>query len=206
MQFTVVAISRTLGAGGEELGTILADELGYRYVDSEIIDRAAALARVAPAEIARVEDRAAATSRVLQKLDEAATGGTLEAAVQALDPTVAEGYEHLIVDVIRETAAMGFMVIVAHGASIPLAGMPGLLRVLVTASPEVRAERVATEEGVGPTVARERVAASDQARADYFARFFGVVRELPTHYDLLINTDVLSVDHAARALLAVIRE
>ncbi len=39
----VIAISRTLGAGGESLGEALADALGFRYVDSEIIERAAAL-------------------------------------------------------------------------------------------------------------------------------------------------------------------
>lgn len=204
MQFTVIAISRTLGAGGEELGTILADELGYRYVDSEILDRAAALARVTPAEIARVEDRATTTDKVLQKLGEAAAERT-EGSANASRPAASQGYEELITDVIRETAAMGFVVIVAHGASIPLAGMPGLLRVLVSASPEVRAERVAGEEGVATVEARELVQRSDQARAAYFAHFFGLDRELPTHYDLVVNTDALSVDHAAKALLAVIR-
>jgi cytidylate kinase len=42
---------------------------------------------------------------------------------------------------------------------------------------------------------------SDQARADYFRAFYGVGRELPTHYDLVVNTDVLGPDQAAEIVV-----
>jgi cytidylate kinase len=38
---------------------------------------------------------------------------------------------------------------------------------------------------------------SDAGRRDYLRRFYNVDNELPTHYDLIVNTDVLSVDQAA---------
>ena len=57
MTSTVITVARTLGAGGEELGEAIADALGFRYVDAEIIDRAAALAGVEPGEVAKAEDR-----------------------------------------------------------------------------------------------------------------------------------------------------
>jgi cytidylate kinase len=38
---------------------------------------------------------------------------------------------------------------------------------------------------------------ADAARRDYLKRFYGVDEELPTHYDLVVNTDVLSVERAA---------
>jgi cytidylate kinase len=41
---------------------------------------------------------------------------------------------------------------------------------------------------------------SDAARADYLKRFYGVAHELPTHYDLVVNTDRLSSDQAASLL------
>lgn len=44
MKFNVIAILLTLGAGGEDLGATIAKELGFRYVDSEIVARAAAQA------------------------------------------------------------------------------------------------------------------------------------------------------------------
>jgi cytidylate kinase len=39
---------------------------------------------------------------------------------------------------------------------------------------------------------------SDAARRDYLSRFFGIDEELPTHYDLVVNTDRVSVQEAAR--------
>ena len=38
---------------------------------------------------------------------------------------------------------------------------------------------------------------ADAARADYLRRFHGLSAELPTHYDLVVNTDALSIDQAA---------
>jgi len=38
---------------------------------------------------------------------------------------------------------------------------------------------------------------SDAGRRDYLRRFYDVGEELPTHYDLVVNTDVLSVEQAA---------
>ncbi len=37
----VICISRILGAGGPEVGQAVADRLGYRHVDEEIVQRAA---------------------------------------------------------------------------------------------------------------------------------------------------------------------
>ena len=38
MAYTVIAIARTLSAGGETIGRMLAGDFGLRYVDTEIIE------------------------------------------------------------------------------------------------------------------------------------------------------------------------
>ena len=38
---------------------------------------------------------------------------------------------------------------------------------------------------------------SDAGRRDYLKRFYEIDEELPTHYDLVVNTDVLTVEQAA---------
>jgi cytidylate kinase len=205
VNYEVIAISRTLGAGGESLGEALADALGFRYVDSEIIDRAAALAKVTPTEISRVEARKGLLARILDNMARSGMSG----AAGIIEPPPIDitqpGYEQLIIDVIRETAEMKAAVIVAHGASIPLAGTPGVLRVMVTASLDQRIRRVAEADGVDQNRARRAVTDSDAGRADYFRRFYHLERELPTNYDIVINTDVLTVDQAQAAVLAVAR-
>jgi len=72
---------------------------------------------------------------------------------------------------------------------------------LVTASPAARAERLASTLGVDNKRAVRAVKRSDAARADYIKRFYGVGAELPTHYDLVINTDRLAPSDAVRVIL-----
>lgn len=200
MSYSVITIARTVGAGGEELGKTLASEFGKRYVDSEIIDRAAQLAGVTSAEMAHAEARKGIMERILENL--ARSGGGFGEIPPPAALMAAPGYEELIVDVIRETAAAGNAVIVAHGAAIPLARSEGVLRVLVTASAETRAARLGAEAH-GELRAKKMVEESDAARADFFRRFYKIESEQPTQYDLVINTDHLSAADAA-ALLRVL--
>ena len=37
---------------------------------------------------------------------------------------------------------------------------------------------------------------SDNARRDYFRRFYAISAELPVHYDVIVNTDHVSFDQA----------
>ncbi len=52
MASKAVSISRTLGAHGEAVGRLVAAELAFRYVDNEIINKAAQRAGVSPEAVA----------------------------------------------------------------------------------------------------------------------------------------------------------
>ncbi len=205
MSRSVVCISRTLGAGGEEVAKLVADQLGYRYMDEEIVHRAAELAGVSPAQVAAAEHSRPMVARILEALASApmvSEGGYVAAAVPA--PTVQ--YSHLIEHVVRETAEGKDVVIVAHGASHALGGRPDVLRVLVTASPEMRTDRLARESGMDGKAAAKSIAESDKERARYLERFYEVKSELPVHYDLTLNTDLVTPATAAALSVAASRE
>jgi cytidylate kinase len=206
MKYRVVAISRTMGAGGDEVGQMVAEKLGFRYVDSEIIDRAAEQAGVARDTVERSEARKGLVERILENIARGSTGmHGHDPGAAALIVEATPAYEQIIAGVIHETANQGNVVIVAHGASIPLAGRPDLLRVMVTAPVEVRMARYATSPRISEGEARKAIADSDKAREDYFRRFYNLDRELPTHYDLVVNTEALSSEQAVNAVLAVAR-
>ena len=103
----------------------------------------------------------------------------------------------LIRETINETASRGDVVIVAHAAAFALAGRDDLLRVLVTAPAEIRTQRIAEARGADAAQAAKELKRSDEARAAYLKTFYGVERELPTHYDLVLNTETLEPDVAA---------
>jgi cytidylate kinase len=200
MERSVITISRSLGAGADEIGQLAAERLGFRYVNNQIITWAAERAGVSPATIEKTEHTPPLIDRILQYIGSTSVDAGYGAYLAPTEPSVA--YERLIERVIRETATAGNVVIVAHGASVPLAGMPGLLRVFITASPDVRGLRVSQEAGIKESEANKMIDRSDRERRDFLQRFYEVKEELPTRYDLVINTDTISTDLAAALIVA----
>ena len=65
---TVICISRTTGAGGETVGHRVAEALGFRYVDEDVIVVASRKAGIDPSAMAKVEERAPLLDRILDAL------------------------------------------------------------------------------------------------------------------------------------------
>jgi cytidylate kinase len=191
----VVCISHATGAGGEEVGRLVAERLGFRYVDDEVVAGAAARGGIQPRDVADEERRKSFVARFLDAW--AQSGGeawalTGSGSLLAGDELGSDDVRALIRETVGQMAARGNVVIVAHAASHAVERGPTALRVLVTASPETRAGRL------GGGDAARSVKEADAARRDYLKRFYDVDEESPTHYDLVVNTDVLSIEQAAR--------
>jgi hypothetical protein len=203
MRRTLICVSHCDGASGDEVARLVADQLGLRYVDEEIISAAAKRAGAAPQLVADAEQRQPLLRRVLDELG--ATGAAATVATGGFPPPVpnepppprGDQLRRFIADAIEAVAAQGHVVIGAHAASFALGGRDDLLRVFVTAPAATRARRVARQRGIEATEAEHRVREADKTRADYLRRFYDIDREGPTQYDLVVNTDVLSPDEAA---------
>jgi len=202
---------------GEQTGRLVAERLSFQYVDEQVIERAARLARVDPKLIAAAEQRQPLLRRLMQKL--AAARDLVEPATTALalGPLLVGATERaalratpedlrlLIQEAIQELAQDGHVVILAHASSMTLATRTDIVRVLVTASAETRARRLVAAQSVTAEEAAAAVATSDRDRGDYFRRFYDVAQEQPTHYDLVINTDVLTPEQAADLIVCAAR-
>lgn len=214
MPARIVCISRTDVAHGEEVGKLVAARLGFRYVDEQVIEHAARLAQVDPARVAAVEQREPLLRRVIDKLAAArelvgpatlAVGAPLfGSSDRERGRITADDLRSLIQAAIHAIGREGDAVIVAHAASITLRDRGDVLRVLVTASAGTRAQRMAALRGVDAATAAAAVATGDRNREDYFRRFHGVAEE-PTHYDLVVNTDVLAPELAADVIERAVR-
>jgi cytidylate kinase len=203
MACRAVCISRAEGAGGGETAQLVAERLGFRYIDDEIIAQAAAKGGITPGDVADEEKRKSAMSRIVREFGRATVPDSYGIAGMSRRPyeeISSEAVRGLIQDAIEETADRGDVVIVSHGASFTLSGRPNVLRVLLTASPETRMGRLSESQGLDPKDARKAIKKADAARSDYLRRFYGVETELPTHYDLVVNTDVLSLEQAAELI------
>jgi len=196
---SVVCLSQTTGSGGDEVGKLVASQLGYLYVDEDIVATAAAQSGLEPGDIADEERRKSFARRTLEGLaegggDALTLGSPLAASMEGMRPA---DIRALIRETVEQTAAQGNVVIVSHAASHALEPSEQALRVFVTASPETRARRVGAAEGLDEAQAAGVVKDSDAARRQYLKRFYSVGEETSTDYDLVINTDLLSPEYAA---------
>ena len=205
MGHNVVCISRQEGALAPEIALAAAEQLGFRLIDEDIVARAAVEAGVECEVIADLERGRSALVRLIEGFGAAGMGAEyLTPNPDTYGGRQPAGHElrGLIRSVIEEFAAEGRAVILAHAASLALAARDDVLRVLITACREERARRLATTLGIEQKRAARAIKQSDAGRADYLKRFYGVGAELPTHYDLVINTDRLTAEHAARLIVA----
>lgn len=215
MAFSVVCISHTEESGGKDIARAVSLGLGYRFVDDEIILRAARTANVDPEVVAAAERTQPFLARIFDAIAAAtaltgsvaaASGMTGDASsTSAAVGTQTENLRSLIRQTIGEVARHGQAVIGAHAASHALAGTPGVLRVLITAPDQVRAARLAEDKDLKPSEAKKVIADSDAGRENYFRSFYKVKQELPTHYDLVLNTEVLTPGHVTALIIKAAR-
>jgi Cytidylate kinase-like family len=206
VEHTVVCISSQDGAGAQEAALLVASSLGFRLIDEDIIARAAVEAGVDREVVADVERRKSLLVRLIEGMGSAGSGAGIMvpgAELVGSGEPASDELRGLIRSVIEETAASGSAVIVAHAASLALAEREDVLRVLITASAGTRERRLAAALGVDEKEAARTVKRSDSGRTDYLRRFYGVSAELPTHYDLVVNTDKLTPEDAARLIVHV---
>ena len=191
----------------------VAERLGVRYLDEEIIETAAEWIELHPSVVGEVERRKSLMTRIGAAMKGQSMPSRPDASVQYRSGGAAvremptdEDLRALIRDVIREVAEEQDIVIAAHAASMVLADRRDALRVLVTASGKTRAGRIASARSLDARRAEKVLADEDAARADYLKRFHRVDLELPTHYDLVVNTDDLAPERAAELIALAARE
>ena len=204
MGYGVVCISSEDGAGAAEAAALVAQALGFRLINEEIVTRAAVEAGVEQEVVADVERRKSLVLRVLEGLGPASMTMGYD-----WTPPESAGYgqpasnelRELVRSVIEDTATAGEVVIAAHAASLALATRDDVLRVHVTASTPTRQRRLADSLRLDEKEAARVIKRSDAGRADYMKRFYGIDAERPTHYDLVVNTDKLTPGDAARLIV-----
>ncbi len=218
MGASVICISSSDGSAGEQVAVAVAGSLGFPVVSEEILIRAAAEAGVSLEAVADVERRKTFMSRIVGRLVPSAAAtdpvfsSSLDAQVTASLIGVAlpantgarrseDELRGMIRSAIDEYMAHGDVVIFAHAASQSLAGRAGVLRVLVTGSQQARSARLAEQRRLSAGEAESLVRTGDANRADYLKRFYGIEHENDSLYDIVVNTDGLSVEAAAQQVL-----
>jgi len=186
-----VAFSRLPASGGDEVARRVAEWLDYGFFGIEVIDRIAG----DPGLCERLEADLDAPMRAAidARLHRVYAGGRIQ-----------EEPLRRAVRAIATLGERGMAVLLGRGA-VAILPPSRTLRVLVVAPAPVRADRLATAEGLSREAAAARLAERDAARARFLRTHFDVAHEDPTGYDLVLNTEALSIDAAAALVVEGLR-
>lgn len=163
----IVTISRQFGSGGARVGQAVAQRLGYRYADREILAEAARTLRLDLQELEPLEERTASVWERIAMLF--ALGAPDTPFIPPTLPSVTESQLFAVEKtIIRNIADRGNAVIVGRGAAHVLQDVPDVLRVFLHAPLDTRVSLAMEEYGLPDRAAAEQIVRdSDAARATF---------------------------------------
>ena len=184
---SIITISHEMGAGGPEIGQQVAERLGYRYVDHELISDAA--------------HRYGLLEEKLSHLDE-----SKPSLLERFDVETRR-YITVIQTALFEFAEQDRVVLMGRGGHWLLRGISHHLRLRVMAPFELRVKRLAAKlagpmgEKTSPRTVMEMIRRDDTERTGRMRYLYEVNLADPALYDLVVNTENLTVPTAVELVV-----
>lgn len=187
MKYRNLVISRQYGSGGARIAAIIAERLGWKLLDGQIIDAVAGAMRTNRATIRTHDERVASWFHRINRdalKCAALMGGTPCDDEDFLD---ADSVAKFTCKVIEDAAEDGNCVIVGRGAQGILKNRADVFRVFVSAPFEQRLKSVRTR--TGKPISEKQLNEVDAERVHYLKHYFGCKRDDPKLYDLMISSE-----------------
>ncbi len=176
-----ITVSQMLGTDGERIARKVAGDLGYTfYGDQELFKAAEELDVLAD----------------FKKVDEKPPS-----FLERLFSEKPKVHLDRLESVIYDAAKKGDAVLFGRGSQLLLNSFSCAFHVLIIGSPEKRIERVVREMSLSRAEAEKTISRSDQEKSDFIQFAFKEDWLSFRLYDLILNTDKLSVDAAVRAII-----
>lgn len=204
----VITISREVGSGGRTIGRKLAEKLGVRFSDKELIDSLQAKFNLSPKSIEELKGKKKRwMDDFIQMVAPVPMSGLL---VNGDSDYISEYNTSLNVNDVFEAekkilngiADEGSCVIAGRSGFFVLKDRPNKVDVLITASRENRIARIMSKQGLSREKAQDVIEMVDNARDNYVLRYTGQSRYDARNYHIVLNMDYLTEDKAVDIILS----
>ena len=194
---TIITIGRQFGSAGKDVGQRLAENLGIKFYDKEMLSRAAKESGIC--------------EEIFENHDEKPTSSFLYSLVM---DTYSFGYggntyadmpiNHKVFlaqfDAIKKIADEGPCVLVGRCADYALESYDNVVSVFIRADMDARVSRVASRFDLPLNKSRDMVIKTDKKRASYYNYYTNKRWGDADSYDLCLNTSKLGIEGAAKAI------
>lgn len=197
-----ITIARQYGSDGRMVGEKLAELLGFRYVDRELVTLAAQKSGYDPEILSRADEKSAGS--LLYTLAMGSNMYGIHGGAQ-LEMPLNDKLFIVQSEIIKSEADKGSCVFVGRCADYVLAEYPGRISVFLYASKDARIKRVAQEHGLSEKEASETINKTDKRRAEYYNFYTGGRWGDFENYHLMLDTSVLGTDKTAEIIAQYVK-
>ena len=202
MEKFVITIGREYGSGGRGIAHRLADALGVRYYDKELIRMASEDSGISEALFNLTDEKL--EDKFLRK--HGISKGTLVSQPQP-DRLTKEELFQFQSEIIRRVADLEeSCIIIGRCADYVLKERTNTFNVFVQASLDFRLKRVVENYGESEKKAGEIILKNDKRRANYYNYHVGEKWTNLTNYDMVVRSDIAGIDKAVESICTYLGE
>ena len=193
---TIITIGRQYGSAGHSIGKILADDLGIKYYDKELLERAA--------------KDSGLCQELFENHDEKPTNSFLYSLVM---DSYSFGYGSTMMDMplnqkvflaqfdaIKKIASEGPCILVGRCADYALEDNENLLSVFIHADLDARIRRIARIYDLTDAKAKDLIKKTDKRRSSYYNYYSNKKWGAAESYNICLDSSLLGIDGTAKAI------
>ena len=200
---TVITIGRQYGSAGRQIGRALAEELGIKCYDKELLDRAAKDSGMCQ-ELFENHDEKPTNSFLYSLVMDTYSFGYSSSAFT--DMPINQKVFLAQFETIKKIASEGPCIMIGRCADYALADFDNCLSVFIHASLETRIRRIAKLYDLTDAKAKDKIQKADKKRSSYYNYYTSKKWGDVDSYDLSIDSGKMGIDGTIELILKAIQQ
>ena len=201
MKHIIINVGRQVGAGGQEIGRMLAKDFEAQYYDRELLNLAAKESGFSEKFFKQNDEKKGFLRGLFNVQAPHIIGGSLYGSNFSQ-----EGLFQFQSDAIRKAASEGSCVFLGRCADYILRDFENVVNVFITASMEFRVDVVSKVKQLDAEHARKLIEHVESRRAQYYNYYTGKRWGAAESYDLCIDASILGLEETEKLIADFIRK
>ena len=199
----IITIGRQSGSGGKKIGEMLAEKLGVKCYDKELLAQAAKHSGLCEELFEKHDERPTSSFLYSLVMDSYSMGYT------------ATGYSDMPInhkiflaqfDTIKKIADEGPCVIVGRCADYALADYKNCINLFIFGDDDVKTKRIMARYDLTEAKAKEMITKKDKQRQSYYNYYSSKKWGRADSYDLCINSSILGIEGTVKLIIQYVED
>lgn len=201
MKHIIINVGRQVGAGGQEIGRMLAKDFEAQYYDRELLNLAAKESGFSEKFFKQNDEKKGFLRGLFNIQAPHMIGGSLYGSNFSQDSLF-----QFQSDAIRKAASEGSCVFLGRCADYILRDFDNVVNVFITASMDFRVDVVSKVKQLDDEHARKLIEHVESRRAQYYNYYTGKRWGAAESYDLCIDASILGLEETEKLIADYIRK